>query len=450
MMQRIGRLALLWLTLFAVFAALMVLVYAVPNSWIKSHVRASAEQIRLEGHPYTPLVGLSSLMPDNFTDALMLNQALNSHDAGPVQAAFGSYMQTVGPEADDAIADLEVAVAGEGAPTSYARYWHGYQVWLRPLLVLFDLRAIRFLNAIVMTICVGVVSALMAYRLGAKAMVAFVAALLSAGIVIVPVSLQFTSVFYVMLLGVAMVTLGMDGEGTLRLDLETFLVLGALTAFLDLLTAPVLTLGLPLVVLLVGRMRSERESRALRQLRESARVSAAWALAYGGTWAAKWALSSVVLGRNVLVEAMSVIAHRLDGAEAGVIPQRVETIVRNVAMLFPLFGFNQTVGLQWGVVAATLAVPTIVVILVVFTLRRHLRTDKRLSRLTGLLIALALPFGWYLVLNDHSWVHFWMTYRNLAIAVFVVVYGVLYAYEPGYLSTLKARLEGHLRGETNV
>lgn len=60
---------------------------------------------------------------------------------------------------------------------------------------------------------------------------------------------------------------------------------------------------------------------------------------------------------------------------------------------------------------------------------------------------MVLPFAWHVLVNKHSSVHCWMTYRSLAMTVFALAFGVLYLFDPCYLMVLKSRVEGYLWGD---
>lgn len=45
------------------------------------------------------------------------------------------------------------------------------------------------------------------------------------------------------------------------------------------------------------------------------RLGIAWVLGYGGTWAAKWVIGTVVLHRSVIADALNTVAYRIDGKE---------------------------------------------------------------------------------------------------------------------------------------
>lgn len=449
MIARLSRIVALGGGLVAAFSLLMILTYSLPESLVRSHMGSSIRQLELEDHSCSSLVGLRSLILDNYTDALMLNLSLRPMGIGALEGAFGNYYQLVEDPTGGQLQleGLRAAVKGIGGlQTSYARYWHGYQIALRPLLIFFDYGAIRWLNAIVLTVCILVVAALLRYRLSLGIAIAFLVALLSVGIVAVPMSLTFCGVFYVALSGMIAVAFGMDGRGSLRFDLEMFFILGALTSFIDFLTVPVLTLGMPLAVLLLGRMSSDSESVLSRQLLCFFRTSCIWAIGYVGCWIAKWIISSFVLGgHSLLGEAVQYVSYRLNGAEEGITFDRIETLLHNVVMLLPLFGSSQSQGIQWGVVVAACVMPAAIVLIMIVLLVRHMRTDGMQRRIVGLLPVGALPVVWYLVVNNHSRIHDYFTYRALAVTVFVVIASLSYLFDPHYLSGLKVKLESHLR-----
>ncbi|UFS71054.1 hypothetical protein LPW11_02425 [Geomonas sp. RF6] len=448
MLVRICRLVAIGLSLILVFSLSMIAAYTLPQGPVKRHVAVSLTELAAEGHPYRPLFGLYSLMPDNFTDSLMLNQAVAAGDMSPVKASFGNYMRIVpAPNGDPSPIDsLRAALDGRGELTSYSRYWHGYQVILRPLLLLLDYSAIRWLNSLMLSLSVLAVLVLLRYRLNLHTALAFLLALASAGIVMVPISMQFCAVFYLAMAGMAAVCYGVDGDGTFRLDLETFLVLGACTSFLDLLTAPVLTLGMPLAVLTLVRMRAHSTSSLRGQFVHFCRVSFVWGVGYAGTWVAKWCLSSAILGHSLFAEAAESVATRLNGDAAGVAVSRGGAIVRNVAMLFPLFGLDNTGNARWTAVATLCALPAVALLLGILFLVRHLRQDAGRKCVAALLPVAALPFLWYVVVANHSYVHFWFTYRSLMVTVFTVAASYCYLLDQEYLSVLKERVESHLRG----
>ncbi len=451
-MVRFARLVLIGSFLVMLFSLSMVLSYSLPGHRIRSHVQTSIKQLELEWPRSTSLVALDSFLLDNYSDSIMLNQALRQKGVGPVKSAFGNYMLVIKNSAENnllPLKNLQTIFKGNGRSqleqNSYARYWHGYQVFLRPLLIFFDYGAIRWLNAYILTACVLTVTALLRHRLNLGVAIAFLMALEAAGIVAVPMSIHYSSVFYVMLAGITAVALGMNAQGIFRFDIETFFILGAFTSFVDLLTAPLLTLGMPLGVLLLKRMWSDSESRFSRQFECFIKMSCAWVTGYIGCWASKWIISSLILGRNILADAVQSVIFRLNGIESGFDHEIIKPLFYNIAMLFPIFGAPQPLGPQWDIVAAALVVPTSLVLVSVVLLMRHMRTDGKRLRILGLLPVAMLPFAWYLVVRNHSMIHFYFTYRSLAISIFTLVTCMFYLFDPCYLNRIKVKIESYFR-----
>ena len=58
-------------------------------------------------------------------------------------------------------------------PFSYARYWHGYLIWLRPLLLVTDITGVRVVQYLVLAVLFAAVAVLLRRRCGLRAAVWF-------------------------------------------------------------------------------------------------------------------------------------------------------------------------------------------------------------------------------------------------------------------------------------
>jgi hypothetical protein len=229
-----------------------------------------------------------------------------------------------------------------------------------------------------------------------------------------------------MLLGVITV-LELERRG--RFDVlawEFFFFAGALTSFADILTAPVLTLGMPLAALLL--VRSTREGLGALQCARFTVVSSLWwAGGYALSWAAKWVIAVLVLGGSVVGDAMSSIAFR-SGAGGGPF-QGVSAVYHNVRYLVPLLRMSENGGLQGGWPTAALIVLAVLAPLLWLFWRIAADSSARLRFRTAapaLLVGL-LPFAWMMSVSQHSNLLAFFTYRTLAISIFVVLTVCLYA-----------------------
>lgn len=109
---------------------------------------------------------------DNYTDALMINTAYSIDSQKPLYSAFvarKNYIPNITTEIyedvpgelkssskysrHNEVGELNDLVNNEKAESfEYARYWHGYLIFLRPLLILFNINQIRIMLTIILII----------------------------------------------------------------------------------------------------------------------------------------------------------------------------------------------------------------------------------------------------------------------------------------------------------
>jgi hypothetical protein len=420
---RLLRIGALYVVLLVAFVGLLVAAYAIPQARIVENAGQSANLLASEGI-YPSSLGTSGLMRDNFDDALMIDTAI----AGAGQNAFtnamlGEHQAESGPSYT--IEALRQSVAGlRTRPVAYSYYWHGYQVLLRPALFFFSLGDIRYLNMLLMGLAALGCAVSVQQALGTRGFMAFGAALLLTGFYVVPLSLNFSSSAYIMFAAIA-AALELERRGLfVKVSWEFWFVVGALTAFFDLFTVPLLTIGMPLVAILLYR--AERAGlTARRALMITLASGAVWTAGYAASWSAKWMIGTVALQHNVLADAVESIAIRT-GAIGGT--PIVAALYHNIRYLLPLLRLDSSGALQGGWSTALLIVCVLLgaVTLCVLAFVRNDRSRGLARRLSPALIPAVLPFLWILLVSEHTNVHMWFTYRILAVPLFAV-FAVLFA-----------------------
>jgi hypothetical protein len=431
--RRGGRLLGIFVGLVLVFVLAMTAVYALPQGRIVENLQASVGTLAAEGQHPQILADSTGYVLCNYTDALMLDTSIVTRPGGPLLTAMADDhgqaggVQTGGasdlpgrlPMPVDTIAALAASAAGQRGPASaYAYYWHGYQVFLRPALIFFTYTDIRWLNMLGLALLGFVVLIAMDRLVGWKAAAAFFFSLLLVGGFVVPVSLAFSPVFYVMLASVLAVLLLAKGDRFSRVDLEIFLVTGMLTAFFDLLTAPLLTLGMPLVVVFVVLGRDGRVRNLARDARLAVRLSATWAFGYGAAWIAKWFLASAIVHVDVVHSAATEFLFRV-GATQG--PRPIEGLVTNfVSLVMAVLTQNPTHHDRLFLIAGLVVVVIVVLLLVRFRQPREIVVGA-----LPVLLVVPLPYLWFLLANQHSTDNAYFTYRIQAMALFAILYVVL-------------------------
>ena len=122
-------------------------------------------------------------------------------------------------------------------------------------------------------------------------------------------------------------------------------------------------------------------------------ASLLWPIGYAATWGAKWLLATLTTPMNVFSDASAQASVRAAVEDYS----RWEAVGRNLDLVPWLY-----VAIAAGVLA--------------FLAVRHFRKEGWRQALLCLAVALA-PLAWYLVLANHSYEHYWFTYRSLAITV---------------------------------
>ena len=132
---------------------------------------------------------------------------------------------------------------------TYARYWHGYLILLKPLFMLMDLDGIYILNTIGVFALCAIVFYLLYKRTGYYS-IAYVVMMLCMHPENIPVSFQLSSIFYAIHITMLLLLLKNDWEE--EHVLYIFVFDGILVAYFDFLTYPAVAVTIPLLILYCG------------------------------------------------------------------------------------------------------------------------------------------------------------------------------------------------------
>lgn len=394
----------------------MIGVYFLPTAPIFHHVERSIEIFETEGTHYGWADGKHSSDIDNFTNALMLQNAIFPGSGNPVYDAMLNPRFTY-PNAEPAEALVKEAHGESDASlTPYSRYWHGYLVILKPLLCLMDVGYLRMLNLMTQVLLSAWLIRKLGQEFGSGAGTAYLLMYLFLNPVSLAMSFQFSTMFYIMSIMTICVLRKFDDWVEKRRYMQIFLVAGVLTAFFDFLTYPFVSLGIPLVVFLMMRQKRGGLQTMVEGVELLLSTGVSWGSGYGGMFLGKWLVGWLLTGVNVPAEAMHQAVYRMS-SQSGI--DGSGTSFHAPAVWFKNFiiPLHEPFGLCLLLAFLFLA----------WKIYRHrkeiiLAERKVLCKLLG--IVACYPFFWYAVLTNHSYIHNWFTYRELAITVFAV--GMLY------------------------
>lgn len=281
---------------------------------------------------------------------------------------------------------------------SYERYWHGYAVFLKPLLTLFSYTDIIFLNmAVQFGLIFGVMYILTKNKMHNLQLIFSFFWIISMQVIIM-FSMDYSVCFYIYMLGTIAILLW---DKVRKNYIYTFLVLGMLTSYMDFLTWPLVTLVMPLITFLYV----EEEKNVLA----SVNASISWGIGYVGLWIGKWGIGSLILRDNIVEDAINRFMMR---SSMKVVEGEVD------ANLLDTIRINFSVFANKGYLSLLVICLGAVVLIQFYRCYRGAKFKK--EKFFKYIVLLILPIGWYMVTTNHATEHYWMTWRNAALFILIV------------------------------
>ena len=398
---------------FACILLLLAVVAAIPQRAIAENCRDAADYF--SAHDGFPLLieGVEGSRIDNYADTALLDVIFCADSAQPLRSVIvAPYYRNDG---QDIRADFQAAVDGAASNNEYARYWHGSQVFLRPLLLVTSIegcRAALFILFLAINVALAVV---LARKKAWLPFVGYFAALVCVQFYTAAFTLEYIMVLLVM----SAASLAVAALKDSRHLTTVFILSGVLTCFLDFLTAETLSFTIPVLLAL---MLMEKERRTLlAHLLQLVKWGAAWLCSYAAMFAIKWLAVWAMAGEEVFRNIFTFAALRIDGqtllsdGTVGTVTP-LTAVARNVAALLPFV--NEAASVTAVILTA------VAVLLVIFAVLYLFRGDGLdMGYLLCLLLVGLLPYVRYCLIYSHAHVHYFFTFRAqmaLLLAVFAI------------------------------
>lgn len=386
---------------------LLLGAFLLPVEPIRQNVLASVPALNGEWDEeasYEQLVpGYLSTQLDNSTDAAMLMHAMHESDLPvTVRAAECFCYISDGNAFSTLLGYQEQAKTNKLASAPVARYWHGYLVLLKPLLLAASYLDIRVLLMAVQGGMLALTLVGLCKRRLEKLVGPFLISLLFLSPHITGFSLQYSTSLCVFLLAVLLLLYLPPRFFEGRRTAFFFLLTGMLTCYADYLTYPIVAFGMTFVVC----MFLFPKKNAKEEWKRFVLLGFCWCMGYFGMWAGKWGIASLFGNEewfwpNLLVT----ITTRSSDQSAGVQLQYAD-VLRAVCGVF------------WKRAYLALGAAALGVWLIRL-LRNGLRTEATAWGERCVLLAVtALPFVWFFFTQNHSYNHAFFTSRGLSVSAF--------------------------------
>lgn len=364
-------------------------------------------------YPLPEIVGgFKSARLDNYTSVLMIKTAAYTGGESWLHKAFGG-LRTDMPTGEGQTDWQAYCTYADGSlsPTqglSYTRYWHGYTLPLRLLLCVFNLSNIQMLLYFLQTALMTLIVVMMIKRRLGAAVPAFFTAYFLMMPFALGVCLQFSTASLPMLLACAAL-LQFDDRISSAIGMPAFFaIVGIVTNYFDLLTFPLVTLGFPLVLLIMLRLQSK--DGVARLLMTLIACCAAWGIGFGGMWLLKWVIAAACFGWERLYSIFAQVFLRVSTESNGVSFSRAHALDTNFSVIFSKSSYLALLGIT-GLASLLPAAKALLQ-------KKHPAVD---GRAWILLLIAAMPVAWFIVMANHSVDHMYYTYRILSVSVFAGV-----------------------------
>ena len=413
---------------------LVVLTYALPTERMFLHAKESKESFN-EAYIESWAPGIESATIPTQSDAIMINNAIfadSKHGATHNAMMNPRYENGRGNPRESLCSALDYKTsrdikisryamtqvdsfkdeANEGEALEamyYPRYWHGYLVLLKPLLLFCNVSEIKMISTGFLLLLLFLAIILIREKISANAAVAFATMIVIINPVTIALSLHESIILLLTLMACSAVLLLSDEKNSEKRN-YAFAVLGGATSFFDFLTYPLMTLGVPLAILLLLKRDEDRLEE------QSMQASLAWGIGYAGLWIGKFLACSSLTDYNALYYGFQSVLFRVGSGEKS---SQYETSV------FAAIHKNVGVLINWQ----TFAIIMIIATTIILAYRRGYRYKPNMKLVKGLLIIATFPFIWYAVMSNHSTIHYYFTFRNLSVTWFCIAAVILMGWE---------------------
>lgn len=389
------------------FITLMFFNVLIPQDKLENNVRKSLKTFKTEGNFPKIKYGINYIL-DNYTDALMINTAYCIDNKDPINSALlarRNYqsdrddINLAEVDSESPILNLELTLNRQNKEYyEYSRYWHGYLIYLRPLLLITDYEGIRLILLTSVNILFVITTFLICKKINWKIAIAFIISMVASSIYLIGLSMQYSSIFIIFLstsIYLLMRNKKIKDYNTL------FLVIGAITSFMDLFTCPILTYCIP-VILVLALNKNQNKIDLKKECLYLLKLGFFWILGYSITWISKWLITDILCNSSTILSAKEGIL-RLSSGQNNFSVNIFQTITKNIDF-----------------VKDFLIVPLILYIVINLINIKHLSKNLLKENLIYILIGI-IPILWYAIIKNHSYAHARYTYKNLIATIFCLL-----------------------------
>ena len=338
--------------LIIVFNLALYVTSLIPSEYLRENVVESAEQLDKEGG-FFEILGRFVIL-DNHMDALMINEAYSVDSSNSLESYLrirknydkdittyevreqfedlNSYARNMFDDNGIPISDSTISIEPEEGSiysttaynavlelnnfldgkvtisSDYARYYHGYLIYLRPLLLIFNIGQIRYISFFIFLILIILLAYELNKKLGKIPMFAIIFSLLIFDYLFIPFSLDFTPGFFILMIFSILLLMYIEKFDWNKMKYMSFII-GAVICYFDYLNVPVLTLSIPLLIYVLYITKDRKVDN--KELFKNIFITCVlWSIGYVATWVSKWAIYELLMDDSIFEVVIKQIKYR--------------------------------------------------------------------------------------------------------------------------------------------
>ncbi len=303
----------------------------------------------------------------------------------------------------------------------YARYWHGYLAFLRPLLLLCNITGIRIILLLLFFSLLIILFILLKKKLCLTIAIIFSFCLIAYDYFFVSYSLQSAPVFITMMISCIVLLLKYEKIKDIYLY---FFILGCITNFVDFLTVPLITYAMPMFIYLLLLQKNSNSYKYT--LKDTIICLLSWGFGYSLTWISKWVLYDLIYHKDLFNSAIYQVFYRTSSDS---FTTYAKLSITNNLKFITLKNENISVYKElFNTLILFLCKSFIYIFLYIFIYGFKLITQCKknifkfklfsldtLKKIAPFFLIMLFTFIWYIILANHTILHTYFVYRNMLI-----------------------------------
>lgn len=389
---------------------LLSAAFVLPTGPMLKHVEASAEQMFGGDSEKNGFLQSIEQERETFTDAIILQNATEiAEGKNIIERVMMVYRHDLEEEAwspeETLLAICSGADTNEMYLKEYARYWHGYLIYIKPLLLILTWKQLLVFGAAVQLVLLAAVIVIAVWKKRIRLVIALLMGYFLTKPLLMAASITM-SICWMLTLFVLIYMLLCNEKLADRSAYSTlFLVTGMATSYFDLLTYPVMTLGIPLCAYFL----LNRGADAKTELKRALGYSVSWGIGYVGLWGMKWLVADLLLRQGTIKDALWTIIGRTEA-----IGGRPRLNGASYAIGLNFQEYRQPMYFYFMAAIIVISVVLLDIVCVRFGAR------EALMKTVPFAVIFLIPFAWITVAQNHSALHARFTFRILAVAFMAI------------------------------